>query len=463
MDRLDTLRILSQAADWDAAAPSARIEQGVPPHACREDTKDQPAAVMPCPNPQVREEAAYGICRLKRLGGGSVPILKVLLSNACSYNCAYCVNRRSSNVHRASFQPEELARTIADFDARGVIQGAFISSGVLGTPDETMERLIWMARSLRERYGYRGYLHLKVIPGASPELVRLAMRYATRVSVNIELPSEESLLRIAPDKNPDAILTPMMTISDRLCELAEIKCQRVSSQSPKYGRQREASEIAASGPFSVMSAGQTTQLIVGASPEPDSVILGLAQHLYKSFNVRRVYYSAFRPEGTDPSLPHPATPPYMREFRLYQADMLFRWYGFEPQELFESCDSLDEDLDPKTSWALRNIAFFPVELMAADFTQLVRVPGIGPNSARKILELRRAGRLNSSSLRKLRIRLKYASWFITLRGKAPSENLQFSSEAPANCTLDHPEILHEFLREKKPAPPPINPELDFLS
>ncbi len=184
-----------------------------------------------------------------------------------------------------------------------------------------------------------------------------------------------------------------------------------------------------------MSAGQTTQLIVGASPEPDSVILGLAQHLYKSFNVRRVYYSAFRPEGTDPSLPHPATPPYMREFRLYQADMLFRWYGFEPQELFESCDSLDEDLDPKTSWALRNIAFFPVELMTADFTRLVRVPGLGPNSARKILELRRAGRLNSSSLRKLRIRLKYASWFITLRGKAPSENLQFSSEAPANCTL----------------------------
>ncbi len=219
MDRLDTLRILSRAADWDAAAPSARIEQGVPPHACREDTKDQPAAVMPCPNPQVREEAAYGICRLKRLGGGSVPILKVLLSNACSYNCAYCVNRRSSNVHRASFQPEELARTIADFDARGVIRGAFISSGVLGTPDETMERLIWMARSLRERYGYRGYLHLKVIPGASPELVRLAMRYATRVSVNIELPSEESLLR-TPDKNPDAILTPMMTISDRLGELA---------------------------------------------------------------------------------------------------------------------------------------------------------------------------------------------------------------------------------------------------
>lgn len=437
MDRLSTLRILSQAADWDAAAPSPRIE--------REATQGQSTATASRPAPQVREDAAYGICRVKRLGGGSVPILKILLSNACSYNCAYCVNRRSANVRRASFQPEELARTVADFDARGVIRGTFISSGVLGTPDDTMERLIWTARSLRERYGYRGYLHLKVIPGASPDLVRLAMRYATRVSVNIELPSEESLIRIAPDKGPDAILRPMTTIADQLCELAETKSQRTSS-----------------GSFSSMSAGQTTQLIVGASPESDAVILGLAQHLYTSFNVRRVYYSAFRPEGTAPSLPQPASPPYGREFRLYQADMLFRWYGFGPQELFESGDCLDEDLDPKTSWALRNIGFFPIELMAADFAQLVRVPGIGPASARKILELRKAGRLNSSSLKKLRIRLKYASWFITLRGKAPAEDLQCLWEAPAHCTLDHPEILREFLKEKKPVPPPVNPELNFL-
>jgi putative DNA modification/repair radical SAM protein len=375
-----------------------------------------------------------------------VPILKVLLSNTCTYNCAYCVNRRSANVHRASFQPEELARTIADFDARGVIHGAFISSGVLGTPDDTMDRLIWMARSLRERYGYRGYLHLKVIPGASPELVRLAMRYATRVSVNIELPSEESLLRIAPDKSADAILAPMTTISNQLRELTEKKAKGAPSDS-----------------FSAMSAGQTTQLIVGASPESDSVILELAQHLYKSFNVRRVYYSAFRPEGTDSSLPHPDVPPYRREFRLYQADMLFRWYGFEPMELFESRESLDQELDPKTSWALRNVGCFPVELMTADFTRLVRVPGIGPNSARRILELRKAGRLNSSSLRKLRIRLKYASWFITLHGKAPSEDLQFLLGAPQNCTLDHPEILREFLREKEAPPPPVNQELDFRS
>lgn len=446
MDHLSTLRILSEAADWDAVAPSPRIESCGQTLIGESAVNDEPGVATPAQTPQVSEDAAYGICRVKRLGGGSVPILKVLLSNVCSYNCAYCVNRRSANVRRASFQPEELARTVADFDARGVIHGAFISSGVLGSPDDTMERLIWTARTLRERYVYKGYLHLKVIPGASPELVRLAMRYATRVSVNIELPSEESLLRIAPDKSPDAILTPMTTIADQLCELAETNPQRTSS-----------------GSFSSMSAGQTTQLIVGASPESDAVILGLAQHLYTRFNVRRVYYSAFRPEGAAPSLPHLAAPPYRREFRLYQADMLFRWYGFSPQELFASGEFLDEDLDPKTSWALRNIEFFPVELMTADFGQLLRVPGIGPASAQKILALRKAGRLNSSSLKKLRIRLKYALWFITLHGRSQATEIQGPWETPAHCTLDHPEILREFLKEKKPVPPPINPELDFLS
>ena len=444
MDRFDTLRILSQAADWDAVAPSHRIEpcaenaaEGEPARACA-------AAASVATEPQVREDAAYGICRLKRLGGGSVPILKVLLSNACIYNCAYCVNRRSANARRASFQPEELARTIADFDARGVIKGAFVSSGVLGSPDDTMEKLTWMARSLRERYGYRGYLHLKVIPGASPDLVRLAMRYATRVSVNIELPTEESLCRIAPDKTPDAILNPMTTISEQL---------RANAEDGDQG---------ASSPFRVMSAGQTTQLIVGASPEPDSVILELAQHLYKNFNVRRVYYSAFRPEGTASSLPRLAQPPYRREFRLYQADMLFRWYGFEPRELFESHDSLEEDLDPKTAWALRNPDNFPVELMTSDFAQLVRVPGIGPASARRILELRKKSRLSTSSLRKLRIRLKYAAWFITLRGKTLSEDLPSLCAVPDNCSLDHPDILRELLRDKEPRTPPLAPEFNFI-
>ena len=472
MDRLETLRILSQAADWDAAAPSTRIEQSscAPLDSAHTKAPSCPAseASRACssspPDSAVREDAAYGICRVKRLGGGSVPILKVLLSNACSYNCAYCVNRRSSNVRRASFQPEELARTVSDFDARGRIHGAFISSGVLGTPDETMERLIWTARSLRERYGYLGYLHLKVIPGASPDLVRLAMRYATRVSVNIEMPSEESLVRIAPDKSPDAILSPMSLIAEHMRELQLNKADKPASDS--------LSTIAASP----LTAGQTTQMIVGASPEPDSTILALARHLYQSFNVRRVYYSAFRPEGTDPSLPHPAAPPYTREFRLYQADMLFRWYGFEPDELFEQSEYLDEDLDPKAAWALRHPGLFPVELMTADFLQLVRVPGIGPTAARRILEARKKGGLDFQHLQKMRIRLRNAAWFITLRGKTPFMEAGFDAFLPddpgfgvfapgfaVSRALDHPEILREIIKDKKPPVPPTQQELDFLS
>ena len=446
MDRLETLRILTQAADWDAVAPSTRIEQS--PCALLESA---PAETPPCPDselpragssllpePAVREDAAYGICRVKRLGGGSVPILKVLLSNACSYNCAYCVNRRSSNVRRASFQPEELARTVSDFDARGRIHGAFISSGVVGTPDETMERLIWTARTLRERYGYQGYLHLKVIPGASPDLVRLAMRYATRVSVNIELPSEESLARIAPDKSPDAILSPMKLIAEHMRELQ-------LNTSDKHARD-SFSKLAASP----LTAGQTTQMIIGASPEPDSTILALAHHLYQSFNVRRVYYSAFRPEGSDPSLPHPSAPPYTREFRLYQADMLFRWYGFEPDELFETQDFLDGDIDPKTSWALRHLEFFPIELMTADYEQMLRIPGIGPAAARRIIALRRRERLDFDTLCRKNSAARKSAWFITIRGKAPVPDL-----------LDKPDILRALMQEPKPAQRSIQKELDW--
>ncbi len=275
-------------------------------------------------------------------------------------------------------------------------------------------------QTLRERYGYKGYLHLKVIPGASPELVKLAMRYATRVSVNIELPTEESLVRIAPDKSADSILSPMKTIYERLRELDESNRSKKTLQ-----------EISIGDKQTEMSAGQTTQLIVGASPESDHTILSLAYHLYRDLGVRRVYYSAFRPEGTDPSLPRLAAPPYIREYRLYQADMLFRWYDFEPIELFEAQDSLDEDLDPKTSWALRHLELFPVELMTADYEELLRIPGIGPKAACKIL----------TSLDEL-----YGSKY-SIEGRK----------------LENPEMLREMLREKKQPPSPVQQEFDFLS
>ena len=444
MNYLDRFHILSQAADWDAAAPTPLIEHP--------ETKFPEINSSCNATSEICQDAAYNICKVKRLRGGSVPILKILLSNACSYNCAYCVNRRSSNIKRASFQPEELARTIADFNARGIISGAFISSGVIGTPDNTMERLVWTAQTLRERYGYKGYLHLKVIPGASPELVKLAMRYATRVSVNIELPTEESLVRIAPDKSADSILSPMMTIYGRLRELEEPNRSKKPLQ-----------KISVNDQAAEMSAGQTTQLIVGASPESDSIILSLAYHLYRDFDVRRVYYSAFRPDGTDPSLPRLAAPPYIREYRLYQADMLFRWYGFEPIELFEEQDSLDEDLDPKTSWALRHLELFPVELMTADYEELLHIPGIGPKAARRILQMRKNGRLEFSSLKKLHIPTRKTACFITINGKTSPDEFYRSGYSIEGQKLENPEMLREMLREKNQPPPSIQQEFDFLS
>ncbi|OQB96166.1 MAG: Helix-hairpin-helix motif protein [Spirochaetes bacterium ADurb.Bin110] len=444
MNYLDRFHILSQAADWDAAAPTPLIDHP--------ETKFPEINSSCNAKSEICQDAAYNICKVKRLGGGSVPILKILLSNACSYNCAYCVNRRSSNIKRASFQPEELARTIADFNARGIISGAFISSGVIGTPDNTMERLVWTAQTLRERYGYKGYLHLKVIPGASPELVKLAMRYATRVSVNIELPTEESLVRIAPDKSADSILSPMMTIYGRLRELEEPNRSKKPLQ-----------KISVNDQAAEMSAGQTTQLIVGASPESDNTILSLAYHLYRDFDVRRVYYSAFRPDGTDPSLPRLAAPPYIREYRLYQADMLFRWYGFEPIELFEEQDSLDEDLDPKTSWALRHLELFPVELMTADYEELLHIPGIGPKAARRILQMRKNGRLEFSSLKKLHIPTRKTACFITINGKTSPDEFYRSGYSIEGQKLENPEMLREMLREKNQPPSSIQQEFDFLS
>ena len=428
MNYLDRFHILSQAADWDAAAPTPLIEHP--------ETKFPEINSSCNATSEICQDAAYNICKVKRLRGGSVPILKILLSNACSYNCAYCVNRRSSNIKRASFQPEELARTIADFNARGIISGAFISSGVIGTPDNTMERLVWTAQTLRERYGYKGYLHLKVIPGASPELVKLAMR----------------LVRIAPDKSADSILSPMMTIYGRLRELEEPNRSKKPLQ-----------KISVNDQAAEMSAGQTTQLIVGASPESDSIILSLAHHLYRDFDVRRVYYSAFRPDGTDPSLPRLAAPPYIREYRLYQADMLFRWYGFEPIELFEEQDSLDEDLDPKTSWALRHLELFPVELMTADYEELLHIPGIGPKAARRILQMRKNGRLEFSSLKKLHIPTRKTACFITINGKTSPDEFYRSGYSIEGQKLENPEMLREMLREKNQPPPSIQQEFDFLS
>lgn len=449
MDMAAKVGILAEAAKYDASCSTSGSARANGPGG-------------------VGNAAVGGICHAWSSDGRCVALLKVLLSNACAYDCAYCVNRRSNDLPRAGFEPEELVRLIMDFYRRNYIEGAFLSSGVLGCPDKTMERLVWVAKTLRTREKYNGYIHLKVIPGASEGLVLEAARWADRVSVNIELPSAESLARIAPDKKPEAILGPMKVLArasgfePRLGApgqgqgwpaapgQSEIPGPPASPRArgllsppaplPRFGRETPkassatppASEASALRPSvydarktrlrnpsaPVLPAGQTTQMVIGASPETDAAILGLAERLYLALDVRRVYYSAFVPTGSDPRLPAVSRPPLGREHRLYQADWLFRFYGFTAGEILDgSHPFLDESLDPKSGWALRNLGFFPLELKTAEYAQLLRVPGIGPVSARRIIATRRAGRLNLDSLSRLGVVMRRAKWFLTLGGQ----------------------------------------------
>lgn len=342
-----------------------------------------------------------GVYRTWSDDGRCLPVLKILLSNRCVYDCAYCVNRASASRPRASFTPSEVARVTLDYCRRGLVRGLFLSSAVWVSPDHTMEKLVLAARELRVGHGFRGYIHLKVIPGASPELVREAGLYADRLSVNIELPTEDSLRRLAPDKRREDILAPMGEIrrQEEACrEMGECRGWR-------------------RGP-SLLRAGQTTQLIVGATPESDLQILELAEGLYRDFGLRRVYYSAFFPVSDDPRLPALAEPPLLREHRLYQADWLIRRYGFRVEELLDGeRPHLDEMLDPKTAWALRNPEFFPVEVNRADYHQLLRVPGIGPRSARRIISARRRHSLDLHTLAGLGVAVRRARWFVTCNGR----------------------------------------------
>lgn len=332
-------------------------------------------------------------------GGRCLPVLKVLFSNRCVYDCAYCVNRASASRARASFTPEEVADITLGYYRRGLVRGLFLSSSVWVSPDHTMERLVLTARKLRLERGFRGYIHLKVIPGASSELVREAALYADRLSVNIELPTEESLRLLAPDKRLEDILTPMEDIGRQL------EAHGGEGENPPRGR-------------AFLPAGQTTQLIVGATPENDLQIMRLAEELYRNYGLRRVYYSAFFPVSDDSRLPPLRQPPLLREHRLYQADWLIRRYGFEAGELLEADHpDLDEDLDPKTSWALRNLHYFPIEVNSAEYPELIRVPGIGLKTARRIVAARRCHSLDLPALSRLGVIVSRARHFITCKGR----------------------------------------------
>lgn len=427
MDAATKLSILADAAKYDASCSSSGSARGNAPGG-------------------LGNGAVGGICHSWAADGRCVSLLKVLLSNACAYDCAYCVNRRSNDVPRAGFEPEELVRLVIDFYKRNYIEGVFISSGVIGCPDHTMERMIGVAKTLRVRERWNGYLHLKAIPGSSVELVDEAARWADRVSVNVELPSQASLARVAPDKTPAAIFGVMRALArasgfeprkvlpaagapDRLAlppsagsaaEPVPLYAARPapsgerSVMAARKGRARDPSSA-------VLPAGQTTQLVVGASPESDATILTLAENLYLAYDVRRVYYSAFVPAGRDPRVPAlPGGPPLLREHRLYQADWLFRFYGFRADEILgPDRPNLDADLDPKCAWALRNLDRFPVEVNSADYLELLRVPGIGPRSASRIVKARAAARLTPESLKALGVVMKRAAFFVTCSGSAP--------------------------------------------
>jgi putative DNA modification/repair radical SAM protein len=341
-----------------------------------------------------------GICHSYTEDGRCVSLLKILLTNHCIFDCAYCVTRKSNDVKRAAFTVQEVVDLTINFYRRNYIEGLFLSSGIFSSPDYTMERLVRVAKKLRQEHKFNGYIHLKTIPGASEELIKEAGLYADRLSVNIELPSEKSLIELAPEKNYNEILLPMSNISQHVVQAKEEKKLFKSAQD-------------------FAPAGQSTQLIVGASSENDQQILQLSSQLYKNYNLKRVYYSGYVPISTDNRLPIITEPPIIRENRIYQADWLMRFYGFDVKEILDDQNPhLDLDIDPKLSWALRNRHFFPVELNTADYEMILRVPGIGVKSAKKIVSARRFASLTYDHLKQMGVVLKRAKYFITCNQKS---------------------------------------------
>lgn len=379
MELMDKLTILADSAKYDVACTSS--------------------GVMRAGNGQLGSCLPAGCCHAFSADGRCVSLLKVLMTNVCTFDCSYCVNRRSNDVPRAAFTPRELAELTIQFYRRNYIEGLFLSSAVLKNPDYTMEQMITALELLRGEYGFRGYIHAKTIPGADPVLIQRMGLLADRLSVNIELPSEASLGLLAPDKARTSIFRPMgqiaRTARENTRELAVYK------HTPRFA-----------------PAGQSTQMIVGASPENDRHILRLTEGLYQKYSLKRVFFSAYIPVSADSRLPALSTPPpLLREHRLYQADWLLRFYHFSASEILtDDQPDLDPYLDPKCGWAVRNPNYFPVDVNRADPQQLLRVPGIGPKSARRIVIARRTGALDLDALRRIGVVLKRAQYFIVCRG-----------------------------------------------
>jgi len=382
MTILEKLHILSDAAKYDVACTSSGSER-----------QNDGTGIGNC--------VKAGICHSFAADGRCISLLKILFTNECIYDCKYCINRSSNDVKRVSFTPDEVCNLTIEFYRRNYIEGLFLSSGVWKSPNFTMELLYQTLLKLRTEYHFQGYIHVKAIPGADQEMIRKIGFLADRMSVNLELPTAEGLRKLAPHKNRKNILTPMRLVQNGMLEnKQEVAVYR---NAPRF-----------------VPAGQSTQMIIGATPENDYQILNVAEALYKNFELKRVFYSAFVHVNEDSNLPArtEAGPPLLREHRLYQADWLLRFYGFEARELLsEQNPNFNVLIDPKCNWALEHLEIFPVEVNRADYYTLLRVPGIGYKSASRIVKARRLGILDFKDLQKMGVVLKRALYFITCNGK----------------------------------------------
>lgn len=399
---MEKLKILADSAKYDVSCSSSGVS--------RSNTG------------RIGSAHASGICHSWSADGRCVSLLKVLFTNKCVYNCEYCVNKRTNDFPRASFEPEELAKLTIEFYRRNYIEGLFLSSAVEKSPDYTAERILESLQLLRYKYGFAGYIHAKVIPGVSPELLHQMGLVADRLSVNIEMPTSKSLELFAPQKKPKEIFATMRQITASLMERNALagpgtmfKGQDINLLGD--GNTLPAAERSKKETFA--PAGQTTQMIIGAGGESDKIILTTSENLYHTFKMKRVYYSAYIPVVDSPILPDKTTAPSLaREHRMYQADWLLRFYGFSVKELFQNGDeNLDPDLDPKVSWALRNLEQFPVEVNRAPYEMLMRIPGVGAVSAKRIVRQRRVSSIKFDDLRKMGVVVKRAKYFVACGGK----------------------------------------------
>lgn len=456
----EKLAILADAAKYDVACTSSGV-----------DRRSRPG--------QLGNTAACGICHTFASDGRCISLLKILFTNECIHDCKYCLNRCSNDIPRATFTPEEVCTLTVEFYRRNYIEGLFLSSGMVQSADYTMEQICLTLKMLREEYHFNGYIHCKSIPGASPEWVEEAGWYADRMSVNLELPTAEGLRQLAPGKTRKTILTPMRQIQSGVAESRDLLGMKGGNQSAywytqkRLGRRLPSSDLTAAlkgsskkesisalsrsaGETSLATwrrrdtsrgfvpSGQSTQMIIGATGESDYEIMAVTEALYQNFDLKRVFYSAFINVNQDPAMTQASlTPPLRREHRLYQADFLLRFYGFQAKELLtEKRPFFNTYLDPKCDWALGHLEQFPVEITRADYQTLLRVPGIGTKSARRILQARRTGSISFSSLKTMGVVLKRAIYFITCHGKSAYPFMKIDEDyITRNLLADEPDVM----------------------